>query len=273
MAAQKDDATARHGKVRKTPAVIQQRHEPDPADVIVAGVATTTPADDGDMSSDASSRQTTPDTTTSTGDSDTRQRHPERHDDMTRDSDMTTQRQTTPADVATDDTGDSDSDSDTGATTTGEGISDMTPAATATATQPPAGRHRPPARPEGEDEPEPESMKSASFSLPPSLIQRLRAAQHHTQLKPDGYANLSELVRSSIEQTVGYLEATYNRGRPFPRVEKLRTGPSATGAVRGAQVRARNRQRSAQAPQPAQGEQAPGRGQTKADKKREGGSE
>ncbi|MFE0107082.1 hypothetical protein [Streptomyces sp. NPDC059009] len=115
-------------------------------------------------------------------------------------------------------------------------------------------------------------MKSASFSLPPSLLGRMRAAQHHTQLKPDGFHNLSELVRESIEETVEYLEKTYNRGRPFPAVEKLRTGPSPTGAARGAQVRARNRRKAAEAPLPEHAEQAPERGQSSARKEKEGGS-
>lgn len=89
-------------------------------------------------------------------------------------------------------------------------------------------------------------MRPISFTMPPSLIGRLRAAQHHTQLKSDGFHNMSELVRAAVDETVTYLEQTYNRGRPFPPVEKLRTGPSPAGAVRGAQVRARKRRGSAQ---------------------------
>lgn len=89
-----------------------------------------------------------------------------------------------------------------------------------------------------------ESMKSASFSLPPSLIERVRAAQWHTQLKPDGHHNVSELVRRVLLEEVERLESTYNRGRPFPRVEKLRSGPSPRGAARGAQIRASNRRRN-----------------------------
>ncbi|MDI3390172.1 hypothetical protein QIS99_28860 [Streptomyces sp. B-S-A8] len=82
-----------------------------------------------------------------------------------------------------------------------------------------------------------EAMKSASFSLPPSLLARMRAAQWRTQLRPDGHHNLSEMVRITLTAEVERLEAKYNRGRPFEKVEKLRTGPSPQGAKRGGQLR------------------------------------
>ncbi|MGW5679222.1 hypothetical protein ACWEV4_29780 [Streptomyces sp. NPDC003860] len=95
-----------------------------------------------------------------------------------------------------------------------------------------------------------ESMKSASFSLPPSLIERVRAAQWHTQLQPDGHHNVSELVRTVLLGEVLRLEDRHNGGRPFPRVERLRSGPSPQGAMRGAQLRASRRRQEEPPAQP-----------------------
>ncbi|MFH8993124.1 hypothetical protein [Streptomyces sp. NPDC017940] len=86
--------------------------------------------------------------------------------------------------------------------------------------------------------------------MPPSLIGRLRSAQHYTQLQEDGYHNMSELVRAAVEERVSYLEKTYNNGKPFPAVDRLRTGPSPAGAVRGARVRARKRRDADETVQP-----------------------
>ncbi|MFF2902712.1 hypothetical protein [Streptomyces sp. NPDC057966] len=86
-----------------------------------------------------------------------------------------------------------------------------------------------------------EEMKSRSFSLPPSLIARLRSAQWHTQLEADGHSNLSALARAAIDREVTRLEKRYNAGRPFPVIEVLPTGPSPQGAQRGARIRAHRR--------------------------------
>ncbi|MDJ0345907.1 hypothetical protein QMK19_35325 [Streptomyces sp. H10-C2] len=94
---------------------------------------------------------------------------------------------------------------------------------------------------------EQEPVKSHSFSLPDSLMARLRAAVWHTQTKEDGYENASQLVREVLADEIERLEAKYNRGRPFPSVGRLRTGPSPEGAVRGAQIRAANRRAAKEA--------------------------
>ncbi|MFJ2819086.1 hypothetical protein [Streptomyces sp. NPDC087294] len=92
-----------------------------------------------------------------------------------------------------------------------------------------------------------DSMTNRSFYMPRGLIARMTSAQTHTRLKPDGYDNLSELVRAVAEKEVVRLEEKYNGGRPFPKVERLPSGPSRAGALRGAELRALNRQAQAQA--------------------------
>ena len=119
------------------------------------------------------------------------------------------------------------------------------PAATATPTAPPRRRRRSTAGP-STTIPGMEAMKSTSFSLPPSLVGRMRAAQWHTQLHKDGHRNLSEFVRAVIEKEVLRLERKHNGGEPFPAVEKLPTGPSPEGARRGADLRALQREQDGQ---------------------------
>ncbi|GAA0617346.1 ParB family protein [Streptomyces crystallinus] len=87
-----------------------------------------------------------------------------------------------------------------------------------------------------------EAVRSTSFSIPPSLVARVRSAQWHTQTQPDGHHNVSELVRRVLEAEAERLEQRYNHGLPFPLVQgRLRTGPSPEGAVRGARIRAQKR--------------------------------
>ncbi|BBG20759.1 hypothetical protein RVR_P2101 (plasmid) [Actinacidiphila reveromycinica] len=86
-----------------------------------------------------------------------------------------------------------------------------------------------------------ESVRTRSFSMPDSLYARLRAAVWHTMQRSDGYYNLSQLVCEAVDAEVSYLETRYNRGRPFPVVGRLPSGPSPQGAVRGAQIRAERR--------------------------------
>ncbi|AWN32596.1 hypothetical protein [Streptomyces sp. NEAU-S7GS2] len=96
-------------------------------------------------------------------------------------------------------------------------------------------------------EPEPERAKNFSFSLPPSLVARTRSAQWHTNSRPDGHQTVSAMVRKLIDAEVERLEKKYNRGRSWPPVEgRLPSGPGPEGAVRGAQLRARNRRRKEQ---------------------------
>ncbi|MGW5119195.1 hypothetical protein ACWEQ8_27685 [Streptomyces noursei] len=72
---------------------------------------------------------------------------------------------------------------------------------------------------------------------------RARSAQWHTNTRPDGYQTVSAMVRDLLAAEVARLEATYNEGQPFPRVEgRLPSGPGPEGAARGAQLRARNRE-------------------------------
>lgn len=86
-----------------------------------------------------------------------------------------------------------------------------------------------------------EPMRSRSFSFNDSLFARLRSAVHYTQIQQDGYPNVSALVRAVVRAEVERLEDAHNRGRPFPPVERLRTGPSPEGAMRGARLRARRK--------------------------------
>ncbi|MDF2260944.1 ParB family protein [Streptantibioticus ferralitis] len=90
-------------------------------------------------------------------------------------------------------------------------------------------------------------MKPQTYSMTEPLIERLKSAVWHTIQKPDGYHNVSQLVRAAVDQEVTRLEAKYNHGRPFPKVTtRLPTGPSPEGAMRGAQIRARNRRRASE---------------------------
>ncbi|WP_433860290.1 ParB family protein [Streptomyces kronopolitis] len=101
-----------------------------------------------------------------------------------------------------------------------------------------------------------ERAKNYSFTLPPSLMARTRSAQWHTNSQPDGHQTVSAMVRTLIRAEVERLEKEYNRGRPWPPVEgRLPSGPGPEGAVRGAQIRARNRQRKEQQ-QPGTGDGA-----------------
>ncbi|MEU6460173.1 hypothetical protein [Streptomyces sp. NPDC047065] len=93
---------------------------------------------------------------------------------------------------------------------------------------------------------EPEQMKTSSYTLPPSLIARMRAAQWHTLQRPDGHRNLSEMVRILVDREVDRLERKYNDGKPFPAVTRLPTGPSPDGAARGAELRALKRSHATQ---------------------------
>ncbi|MFK8851171.1 hypothetical protein [Streptomyces sp. Ac-502] len=85
-------------------------------------------------------------------------------------------------------------------------------------------------------------MRQFSYTLAPSLVERMKAAIKHTAHRPDGSPNQSALVRAVILREVKRLEARYNHGRPFPRVEgRLTSGPDSSAAVRGARLRAHNR--------------------------------
>ncbi|MFI5752455.1 hypothetical protein ACIBBE_42915 [Streptomyces sp. NPDC051644] len=234
-------------RVRGVPAGIRPRIEPDPVDVALGYGDSDASSVAARVTSSRQLRQATPatatatvardgDTATATADSDITTRQ---SDTTTGDSDTATRRGATPRQttvkpgVATD-----DSTAPTGDTTATAGRGDMT---TATAAPVPRRRRRSQAAPaEGED-PGAEEMRSRSFSLPPSLIDRLRSAQWHTQLERDGHANLSELARRAIDREVTRLERKYNAGSPFPAIKSLPTGPSPQGAKRGAQIRARRR--------------------------------
>ncbi|MGW2865627.1 ParB family protein [Streptomyces sp. NPDC001205] len=236
------DASAGHGrrarKARREPAGIVPRTEPDPVDVVLGDMAAT-PAgrrdtDDHGGDSVAARRHDVGDTTTSSGDMTSATPASRRQRDTRGDSDTATRRQetATAADVAT-----SGSDASLSGDTTSRGDTREEDDMTATATSPPPpGSGAPAAGPVEE-----EAVRSTSFSIPPSLTARLRAAQWHTQTKPDGHHNVSELVRRMILVEVRRLEDRYNEGQPFPEVGRLRTGPSPEGAVRGAEIRARNR--------------------------------
>ncbi|MFD8386145.1 hypothetical protein ACFV2X_47895 [Streptomyces sp. NPDC059679] len=236
-----EQSAGRAGKrVRQTPAQIVERVEPDPVDVVLGDTTptATTPAvadrDSDSGGSDTVPRQATGDTTTGDSNGDRRQRHAPRHDDM-----------------ATGDSGAHDATSATSDKTTtpdkkGEtGDGDMTPPGATAAPRRPRKTGRKAHEPAAAEEPEQETKESVrghTFSLPPSLVARLRAAQWHTQLKPDGYHNVSELVRAVLTNEVERLEATHNRGKPFPAVGRLRTGPSPAGAMRGAELRRERRE-------------------------------
>jgi hypothetical protein len=98
--------------------------------------------------------------------------------------------------------------------------------------------------------------------MPESLYQRLRAAVWHTMQTPDGYYNLSQLVTEAVGAEVAYLETTYNRGRPFPAVGKMPSGPSPLGAVRGARIRAARRAQAQAQPGAADAKKSPSEGAT-----------
>ncbi|MFC9431483.1 hypothetical protein [Streptomyces sp. NPDC056987] len=252
----------RRNKQRKAPAVIRRRVEPDPVDVVLDPVATpeATPRHDA-----TAPRDTTPtaDASLPEGDTDSADDGPARRDTATRDadraasdsdsttrdsSDKATERQDDRATRVTPGSGDATPGRDTRADDTEESRGDMAPTATAgagataasAASAASAGEEGNGAKP---GEVIKEAVKSTSFSLPPSLIARLRSAQWHTQVQPDGYYNISELVRHVINNEVTRLERAYNGGQPFPAVGRLSTGPSPRGAVRGAEIRALNRQR------------------------------
>lgn len=235
------------GTMRRTPAGIRERVEPDPVDVVLGqGLTRHDPVGDDVADSDdtggvvgvTAQRQGGPASVTPEGADDTTTPPQRQSDTATGVSDTRTRRQTPPTKEATR-TDDATGDDTAGAAVPAQGEdSDMTPTTTAGASvrarkETSAGGRSGKGHAATVEEPPIEAMKSASFSLPPSLIARVRAAQWHTQVRPDGHHNVSEMVRKTLIAEVERLEQKYNRGRPFAVVDKLRTGPSPQGAKRG----------------------------------------
>ncbi|MEU8623062.1 hypothetical protein [Streptomyces sp. NPDC048623] len=219
------------GRRRQRPATIRQRTEPDPVDVALGDTDTDGRTDTTSPSATTTATAATPTTDVGGSDSDNR------HDGSPGDD---RQRQPTPAGpTPAAATATTDTTARPATPTTDTDTSAPTPTRVAA---PPTAP--PPTRSDAATAEAGEPMKSVSYSLPPSLIERVRAAQWHTQLKPDGHHNVSELVRRVLLAEVERLEREHNAGTPFPRVERLPTGPSPRGAVRGAQIRAARRGRS-----------------------------
>lgn len=86
-------------------------------------------------------------------------------------------------------------------------------------------------------------MRGRTIGFPDSLYERAKAAMWHTRTQPGAAQTLNAFIRLAVETAVRRLEAEHNDGQPFPRVDRLPTGPGIEGAARGAQLRARQRAR------------------------------
>lgn len=100
-----------------------------------------------------------------------------------------------------------------------------------------------------------ERKKATSISISAHLLERAKAAVHLAGAKAildgggedyDGPASFAQAVEYGLADIVLELEARYNDGKPFPTVYRLRPGPSAAGAKRGAELRKAKREQAAQ---------------------------